>query len=114
MTPPNTDDEFDLERELDRELRRAFARIEPEKDFSALPYTRRAPVLWMRSRTILALAAAVLIALLIPAGVLRHRAGQRRAEEARGKLVTALRFTGSKLHKTREMVARGLNRRNGL
>jgi hypothetical protein len=110
MTPPNADDELDLE----LELRRAFARIEPERDFSAIPYTRRAPVLWMRSRTILALAAAALIALLIPAGVLRHRAEQRRAEEARKELVTALRFTGSKLHKTREMVARGLNRRNGL
>ena len=68
----------------------------------------------MRQPVLLALAAALLLAIMIPAGVIRYQARQRRGEEAREKLVTALRITRSKLQKTRQMVVRGLNRRNSI
>jgi hypothetical protein len=102
------------DQELEHELRLALRRIEPERDFSAIVYTRRRVSYWPPSRTMLALAAALLIMLLIPAGVIRYREQQRRSEEARAQLITALRITGNKLHRTRQMVVRGLNRRNSL
>jgi hypothetical protein len=105
---------IDQDAELERALRRALGRIEPDKDFSAVPYSRKAERYWTQSRSMLALAAALVIMLLIPIGVLQYRARQRRGEEAREQLVTALRITGSKLQKTRQMVVRGLNRRNSL
>jgi len=102
------------EQELERELRRALARIEPEKDFSAIVDSPRPIGFWTRSRPMLALAAALVLALLIPTSVIRYQARQRRAEEARAQLITALRITESKLQRTRQMVVRGLNRRNSL
>ena len=110
MTPPNADEDFDLE----RELHAALGRVEPRRDFSGVDYARRVPTLWTRSRAMLAMAAALLIAVLVPLGVVRHRAEERRALEARAQLYTALRITETKLIKTRQMVARGLNRRHGL
>ena len=98
------------DQELEQELRQALLRLEPGKDFSALVYSRAG--FWTRSRGMLALAAAIAILLLVPAAVLQHQARQRRAEDARQKLVTALRITGSKLQRTRQMVVRGLDRRN--
>ena len=92
------------EEELERELRVALARVEPAKDFSVQRYSRG----YRR----MALAAGLAIALLAPAGVSWYR--HRRAEQARDQVVTALRITQSKLEKTRQMVARGLNRRNNL
>jgi hypothetical protein len=104
--------------ELERELRNALRRVEPERDFSAMVY---APVsaprrisFWPPSRTLLALAATVLLAVLIPLSISRYEARQKRAEEARTQLVTALRITETKLQKTRQMVIRQLNRRNSL
>ena len=99
---------------LERELRRALARREPAKDFSTLVYSRPETRFWTRSRGLLALAAALLVMLLVPVEILRYQARQQRAEEASRQLVTALRITGSKLQKTRQMVVRGLNRRNSL
>jgi len=100
--------------ELERALRHALRRIEPERDFSALVYSRGSATSWTRSRTMLALAAVIILMLLVPAGVVRYQARQRRGEEAREKLITAFRITGSKLQKTRQMVVRELNRRNSL
>jgi hypothetical protein len=102
------------DQELESELRRALSRIEPDKDFSAMVYSRQAAGFWTRSRGVPALAAALVIMLLVPAGVVQYQARQRRGEEAREKLVTALRITESKLQKTRQMVVRGLNRRKSL
>ena len=110
MMPPNLDDDADLERALRQSLRR----IEPVKDFSAIQYARKPIPIWTRPRVLLALAAALVLAVLIPAGVDRYQARQRRGEEARAQLVTALRITESKLQKTRQMVVRGLNRRNSI
>ena len=62
----------------------------------------------------LALAAALIIMLLVPVGVLQYQARERRREEARAQLITALRITGNKLQKSRQMVVRELNRRNNL
>ena len=104
MKPPIDDDE------LERELCRALSRVEPKKDFSAMVYSRKPMAFWKASRGRMALAASLVIMLLVPAGVSRYQARQRRGEEARDKLVMALRITGSKLEKTRRMVARGLNR----
>ena len=100
--------------ELERELRRALGRVEPEKDFSAMVYSRKPAAFWKGSRGMMALAAALVMMLLVPAGVIQYQARQRRGEEARDKLVTALRITGTKLERTRQMVVRGLNRRNSL
>jgi hypothetical protein len=100
--------------QLEQELRQALRRMEPERDFSALPYSRRRVTLWPPSRTMLAWAAVLVLALLIPLGVTGYRARQKRGEEARQQLITAMRITGSKLQKSRQMVVRGLNRRNNL
>jgi hypothetical protein len=99
------------DQELEQELRRALARIEPDKDFSALVYSRKHVRFW-QSRHMLSLAAALILMLLVPIGVYRYQARQKRGEQARDELVTALRITGSKLQKTRQMVVRNLNRRN--
>ena len=99
---------------LERELRSALARREPLKDFSAIVYSRPETRFWTRSRGLLALAAALIVMLLVPAGIFEHRARQQRAQEASRQLVTALRITESKLQKTRQMVVRSLNRRNSL
>ncbi len=99
---------------LEQELRRALSRIEPDKDFSALVYSPRPVAFWKQSRYLLAMAASLVFMLLLPVGVLQYQARQRRGEEARDKLVTALRITNSKLQKTRQMVVRGLNRRSSL
>jgi hypothetical protein len=106
----NINDDADME----SELRRALCRIEPDKDFSALVYSRSHVAFWKESRGMMALAAALVFMLLVPIGLLQYQARQRRGEEAREKLVTALRITGNKLQKTRQMVVRGLNRRNSL
>lgn len=102
------------DQELEIELRKALGRIEPGKDFSALVYERRGGSVWMRPRVLLALAAGLILALVVP-WAMRYQARQRQAEEARKELVTALRITGSKLQKTRQMVVHGLsNRRNSI
>jgi hypothetical protein len=100
--------------DLERALRQALSRIEPERDFSMMAYSRSNMRFWPPSRAVWALAAALVFMLLVPIGVLQYQARQRRGEEAREKLVTALRFTGSKLQKTRQLVVRELNRRNNL
>jgi hypothetical protein len=100
--------------ELERELSRALSRVEPDKDFSAIVYSRSHIGFWQQSRAMLALAAALVVMLLLPFGVVQYQARQRRGEEARDKLVKALRITEGKLQKTRQMVVRGLNRRNNL
>jgi hypothetical protein len=101
------------DQDLEQELRRALTRIEPGKDFSAMVYSRRPVRFWMESRGMLALAAGLVIMLLVPVGVLQYQARQHRREEARTQLMTALRITGNKLQRTRQMVVRG-NRRNSL
>jgi hypothetical protein len=106
MLPPNLNDDEALE----RELRRALTRVEPDKDFSALFYSRSHVGFWKESKGMLALAAALVFMLLMPIGMLQYQARQRRGEEAREQLITALRITGSKLQKTRLMVVR--ERRN--
>jgi len=106
----NIDDDADLE----RSLRQALARIEPGRDFSAISYSRPRVIFWPPSRTMLALAAGLVLLLLVPIGMLQYQARQRRGEQAREQLVTALRITESKLQKTRQMVVRELNRRNTL
>jgi hypothetical protein len=100
------------DQELEQELRRALTRIEPDKDFSALVYSRQGARFRLPSRGMMALAAALILMLLVPVAVLQHQARQRRGEQAWDQLITALRITGSKLEKTRHMVARNLNRRN--
>jgi hypothetical protein len=100
MMPPNNPDELDLE----LELRQALRRIEPERDFAALSYAPRR----------LALAAAIILMISLPIGVIRYQARQQRREEARADLIRALRITQSKLQKTRQMVVRQLDRRNTL
>lgn len=102
--------------ELEMELRKALSRVEPGRDFSAMSYSRREAHFWTRSRGWLALAAVLVLALLLPEGVIRYQARQkqREGEAAREKLVTALRITGAKLQKTRQMVVHGLNRRDNL
>jgi len=97
--------DFDIE----RELHKALQRVEPARDFS-LPFAK-APT---KSYTWMALAAALILVLLTPLGVLRYQARQMRGEEARAQLVTALRITSNKLQKTRQLVVRELNRRNSL
>ncbi len=104
--------------DIERELRDALQRVEPGKDFSTIayasPFSKNHIRMWRRPRVMMTLAAAVLFILLIPAAVIQYRARQKRGEEARAQLVTALRITGSKLQKTRQLVVRGLNRRNSL
>jgi hypothetical protein len=102
------------DQELEQELRRALGRIQPEKDFSALVYSRPHLKFWTRPRGMMALAAALVFMLLVPAAVLQYQARQQRGREARDQLIAALRITGSKLQKTRQMVERNLNRRNNL
>jgi hypothetical protein len=102
------------DQDLERELRGALTRIEPQRDFSTLVYSRSRFRFWTESRGMLALAAALIIMLLVPVGVWQYQARERRREEARTQLMTALRITGNKLQKTRQMVVRGLNRRNSL
>ena len=106
MMPPNNPDDCDLE----LELRQALRRIEPERDFSTLPYAR-SPVRWRR---LLALAAAVVLMISIPVSVIQYRARQQRRELAAENLIQALRITQNKLEKTRQMVASQLDRRNVL
>jgi len=105
---------IDNDADLERALRQALAPIEPGRDFSVIPYSRRRVIFWPPSRTMLALAAGLVLLLLVPIGVLQYQARQRRGEQAREQLVTALRITESKLQKTRQMVVRELNRRNTL
>jgi hypothetical protein len=100
------------DQELEQELHRALARIEPDKDFAALVYSRQRMWFWAKPQGMMALAAALILMLLVPAGVLQYQARQRRGQQAKDQLITALRITGSKLEKTRHMVARNLNRRN--
>ena len=100
--------------DLEQELRRALARVEPAKDFSAVVYSRSPVGSWKQPRGIMALAAALVFMLLIPMAVLQYQARQRRGEQARDQLITALRITGNKLQKTRQIVVRELNRRNSL
>jgi hypothetical protein len=107
MMPPNNPDELDLE----LELRQALRRIEPERDFAALSY---APRRRQTHRGLLALAAAIILMISLPIGVIRYQARQQRREEARADLIRALRITQSKLQKTRQMVVRQLDRRNTL
>jgi hypothetical protein len=102
MMPP---DELDLE----LELHRALARVEPGKDFSALRYSR-----WPARNRLLTLAAAIVLLVLLPVGGIEYRARQQRREEARAELIQALRITQSKLQKTQQMVIRQLDRRNAL
>ena len=105
------------EADLEQELRRALARVEPEKDFSAVLYSRSHLGFWKESRGMMALAAGLVFLLLIPIGALQYQAyeaRQRRGEEARDQLITALRITRNKLQKTRQIVVRELNRRNSL
>lgn len=107
MMPPNNPDDLDLE----LELRQALRRIEPAKDFSKLSYEPRR---WPVSRSLLALAATIVLMIALPVGVTQYRARQQRREEARADLIQALRITQSKLQKTRQMVIRQLDRRNAL
>ena len=67
------------EQELEQELRRALSRVEPEQDFSEMSYSPKPARFWMRSRGMLALAAALVIMLLVPIGVLQYQARQRKA-----------------------------------
>ena len=53
----NIDDDADLE----RSLRQALARIEPGRDFSAISYSRPRVIFWPPSRTMLALAAGLVL-----------------------------------------------------
>jgi hypothetical protein len=103
-------EDFDLE----RELRQALRPVEPSRDFSARFAPRRAVRFWRRPRGVLAIAASLIVALLIPIGASRYRERQRRGEQARDQLLTALRITGSKLQKTRQQVVRQLNRRDSI
>ena len=107
MMPPTNHDDFDLE----LELRQALRRVEPERDFATLPYARRNSPWYSRGR-MLALAAALILMILLPAGVMQYQARQQRREEARADLIKALQITENKLQKTRQMVVRQLNRRN--
>jgi len=104
MMPPNNPDDRDLE----LELRQALRRIEPGKDFSALQYSR-SPVRWRR---LIALAAALILMAALPVGVIQYQARQHRREEARADVIKALQITQSKIEKTRQMIARHLDRRN--
>ena len=115
MMPPNNPDELDLE----LELRQALRRIEPQRDFAALSYAMSyapsyVPRRWQTHRRLLALAAAIILMISLPIGVIRYQARQQRREEARADLIKALRITQSKLQKTRQMVVRQLDRRNTL
>ena len=102
--------------DLERELRQSLQRVEPDKDFSALAYgalySKSHMNMWRESRSMMALAAALVLMLSVPVGLLQYQARQRRGEEAREQLVTALRIAGSKLQKTRQTVVRELNKRN--
>jgi hypothetical protein len=110
MMPPEPHDAFDLE----SELRQALRRIEPEKDFSTLSYSRNRVTWWPPSRGLLALAAAIILMVLLPVEALQYRARERRREEAGANLIKALQFTQSKLQKSRQMVVRQLDRRNAI
>jgi hypothetical protein len=112
MMPPHNPDDIDL----DLELRQALRRVEPSRDFSALSYALQstAPRGWTSSRGLLALAAAIVLMVSLPAGVVQYQARQQRREEARADLIKALRITRSKLEKTQQMVVRQLDRRNTL
>jgi sensor domain CHASE-containing protein len=107
MMPPNNPDGLDLE----RELRQALRRIEPQRDFSTLTYSRNR---WTPSRSLLALAAAIILMIALPVEVGQYQARRQRREEARADVIQALRITQSKLEKTRQMVVRQLDRRNAL
>ena len=107
MMLPHNPDDLDME----FELRQALRRIEPERDFTSLSYSPRR---WTPSRGLLALAAAIILMISLPVGVIQYQARQQRREEARADLIKALRITQSKLQKTRQMVVRQLDRRNAL
>ena len=109
MMPPDNRDDFDLE----LELRQALRRVEPEKDFSALSYARpHSP--WYSRGGMWALAAALILIFLLPAGVIRYEARQQRREEAGANLIKALQITENKLQRSRQMVVRQLERRNAI
>jgi hypothetical protein len=115
MMPPTNPDDLDLDLEMELELRQALKRIEPGKDFSVLSYAqRRWPGGWAPFRRLLALAAAMILMISLSVGVVQYQARQQRREEARAELIQALQFTQSKLQRTRQMVARQLDRRNTL
>lgn len=105
---------FDNDDDLERALRQSLSRVEPDKDFSAMLYSRSHIGFWTQSRGMLALAAALVIMLWLPVAIMQYQARQRRGQEARAQLLTALRITENKLQKTRQMVVRELNRRNSL
>ncbi len=105
MMPPNNPDDFDLE----LELRQALRRIEPRRDFSRDSYSR--PSSWNR---VLAFAAAIILMISLPVGVLQYQARQERRRQAGANLIKALQITQSKLQKTRQMVVRQLDRRNAI
>jgi hypothetical protein len=97
---------------FEKELRGALRREPPPADFAKrlkarlpvpIPIWRR-PALW-------ALAAALLLATLIPLGMSEYRHRQReRALEARRQLDIALRITSVKLRQARERVQRSTSR----
>ena len=105
---------LDNDADLESALRQALSRIEPGRDFSAISYARPRVVYWPPSRMMLAIAAGLVLLLLLPIGMLQYQARQRRGEKAREQLMMALKITERKLQKTRQMVARELNRRNNL
>jgi hypothetical protein len=88
------------------ELRAALRREPAPPDFAARLRRRLPTPIWQRP-VVWAVAAALLLAALIPPAVSQHRRQEReRALEARRQLIVALKITSIKLRQTRERIQR--------
>jgi len=90
---------------LENELREALRREPAPEGFAARVLARTRPTPWWKRPAVLALAAGVTLAALIPSAVYEYRQRQR-AMEAGNQLMTALNITRTQLQRTREELRR--------
>jgi hypothetical protein len=90
---------------LEDDLRRALRREPAPPDFAAKVLSKTRVLSFRRRSAIMAIAAALAVAALIPPAVYQYRK-QRRAVEARDQLVAALAITKVQLEHVREKIRR--------
>jgi hypothetical protein len=91
---------------LENDLRSALRREPAPPDFAARILKKTRGPLWRRP-AMLALAAVILLAALLPTAEIQyHRRENRRALQARNQLMTALSITRVQLRQAREKVRR--------
>jgi hypothetical protein len=88
---------------LEDDLRRALRREPAPPDFAAKVLAKTRVLPFRRRPTIMAMAAALALAAVIPPAVYQHRR-QRRAVEARDQLILALSITRVQLEQVKEKI----------